>query len=197
MVENINGTGVFSETETCICLLLQEVPRGKCWREEISKSLVFKEVKIAQRKMAIESAVLSYHVLLICTLYVLTFGSHVRKLTSDDLRNIGQSTNNNFIAVFFDKPGELKLLYVFAACNIVFCGDHLFKTSRDIVYLVFVVYFMLYLYVLDIKNSYPKFAREFVKSSDVLEPFGIELAQVGNRKIGILQTLCALSKFLL
>lgn len=56
--------------------------------------------------MATESALLSFQVLLICTLYVLTFGSRVRKLTSDDLRNIGQSTKNNFIAVFFDKPGE-------------------------------------------------------------------------------------------
>lgn len=100
--------------------------------------LVFKEVKKAQRKMATKSALLSFQVLLICTLYVLTFGSHVRKLTSDDLRNIGQSTKNNFIAVFFDKP--------------------------------------------DIRNSYPKFAREFVKSSDVLEPFGIELAQVDCSK---------------
>lgn len=95
---------------------------------------MFKEVKITQRKMATESAVLSYQVLLICTLNILTFGSHVRKLTSDDLRNVGQSTNNNFIAVFFDKT--------------------------------------------DSRKSYPKFAREFVKSSDVLEPFGIELAQV-------------------
>ena len=82
---------------------------------------MFKEVKIAQRKMAIESAVLSYHVLLICTLYVLTFGSHVRKLTSDDLRNIGQSTNNNFIAVFFDKPGELKLVFLLHAI-LKFCS---------------------------------------------------------------------------
>lgn len=87
---------------------------------------------------------------------------------------------------------------IIAACNteIVFSGDHLFKTSREVIYLVFFAYFTLYLYVLDIRNSYPKFAREFVKSSDVLEPFGIELAQVGNRKIGILHTtLCALSKF--
>ena len=50
-------------------------------------------------------------------------------------------------------------------------------------YLVFFVYFTLYIYVSDIRNSYPKFAREFVKSTDVLEPFGIELAQVGNRKL--------------
>ena len=106
---NINGIGLFSETETWISLLLQEVSRSKCWREEIWKSLVFKEVKIAQSKMATESTVLSYQVLLICTLYILTFGSHVRKLTSDDLRNIGQSTTNNFIAVLFDKPGELKI----------------------------------------------------------------------------------------
>lgn len=76
---------------------------------------MLKEVKIAQRKMATESAVLTYQVLLICTLYILTFGSHVRKLTSDDLRNIGQSTQNNFIAVFFDKPGELKLILLVCA----------------------------------------------------------------------------------
>lgn len=56
--------------------------------------------------MAAERAVLSCQVLLICSLYILAFGSHVRKLTSDDLRNIGQSTKNDFIAVSFDKPGE-------------------------------------------------------------------------------------------
>lgn len=83
--------------------------------------------------MAAESAVLSYQVLLICTLYILTFGSHVRKLTSDDLRNIGRSTKNNFIAVFFDKPGELSYNNV-AACNMpeyaqeyeMFFEDHLY-----------------------------------------------------------------------
>lgn len=58
-------------------------------------------------------------------------------------------------------------------------------------YLVFFVFFYFISVCLDIRNSYPKFAREFVKSSDVLEPFGIELAQVGNQKIGILQLLCA------
>lgn len=88
---------------------------------------------------------------------------------------------------------------IIAACNteIVFSGDHLFKTSREVIYLVFFAYFTLYLYVLDIRNSYPKFAREFVKSSDVLEPFGIELAQVGNRKIGILQLYARYLNFLL
>ena len=65
--------------------------------------------------MATESTALSYQVLLICTLYILSFGSHVRKLTSDDLRNIGQATTNNFIAVFFDKPGEFKLILLLRA----------------------------------------------------------------------------------
>lgn len=137
--------------------------------------------------MAAERAVLSCQVLLICSLYILAFGSHVRKLTSDDLRNIGQSTKNDFIAVFFDKPGEfifneiwMILLHASIKCSII-C----FKNSREVVYLPqwFFVYFTLYLYLIEIRSSYPKFTREFVKSSDVLEPFGIELAKVSNRKI--------------
>ncbi|KAJ7390630.1 hypothetical protein OS493_023339 [Desmophyllum pertusum] len=74
-----------------------------------------------------------YPVVFVCCL-VVAFGSHVRKLTSDDLRNVGQSTKKDFIAVFFDK--------------------------------------------LAIRKAYPKFIREFDKSSDVLDPFGIELARV-------------------
>ena len=94
--------------------------------------------------MATESAVLSYQVLLICTLYILTFGSHVRKLTSDELRNIGQSTKSNFIAVFFNKPGELKLIFHSAACNMK-CSLEIIcvKNSREVVYLVILCLFYI------------------------------------------------------
>lgn len=66
---------------------------------------------------------------------------------------------------------------IIVVCNIeiVFFGDYLFKILREVIYLVFFVYFMLYLYVLDIRNFYLKFVREFVKLFDVLELFGIEL----------------------
>lgn len=39
------------------------------------------------------------------------FGSQVRLLTTEDLKNIGESTTKDFIAVFFDKPGENHRLY--------------------------------------------------------------------------------------
>ena len=69
--------------------------------------------------------------------------------------------------------------------------DHLFENFKRSLVLSVLCLFYFISVCLDIRNSYPKFAREFVKSSDVLEPFGIELAQVGNQKIGILQRLCA------
>ena len=42
----------------------------------------------------------------VCSLFSLGIGSQVRLLTREDLINIGESTTKDFIAVFFDKPGE-------------------------------------------------------------------------------------------
>ena len=60
--------------------------------------------------MAVENL---YRVLLVCCLHIFSFGgSHVRKLTSEDLRNIGKFTNKDYIAVFFDKPCKLKYISI-------------------------------------------------------------------------------------
>lgn len=66
----------------------------------------FKEIytKSSKLKMAADR-LRFYPVVFVCCL-VVAFGSHVRKLTSDDLRNVGQSTKKDFIAVFFDKLGK-------------------------------------------------------------------------------------------
>ena len=46
-----------------------------------------------------------YLFLLICCRHIAVIGvSPVRKLTSEDLKNIGESTKQDYIAVFFDKP---------------------------------------------------------------------------------------------
>ena len=45
-----------------------------------------------------------YPILLVCCIYIAVFGVNaVRELSSEDLKNIGESTNQDFIAVFFDK----------------------------------------------------------------------------------------------
>ncbi|XP_022804755.1 uncharacterized protein LOC111341974 [Stylophora pistillata] len=76
-----------------------------------------------------------YPILLVCCIYVAVFGVNaVRELSSEDLKNIGESTNQDFIAVFFDK--------------------------------------------LSIRQAHPKFTKEFDKSSDILESFGVELGKV-------------------
>ena len=49
--------------------------------------------------------------ILVCSLFSLGIGSQVRLLTTEDLSNIGESTSKDFIAVFFDKPGENRCLY--------------------------------------------------------------------------------------
>ncbi|RMX56502.1 hypothetical protein pdam_00023158 [Pocillopora damicornis] len=85
-----------------------------------------------------------YLFLLICCLHIAVLGvSPVRKLTSEDLKNIGESTNQDYIAVFFDKPS--------------------------------------------IRQGNPKFAKEFDKSSDILESFGIELCKVNCAEESISQ----------
>lgn len=85
-----------------------------------------------------------YLFLLICCLHIAVLGvSPVRKLTSEDLKNIGGSTNQDYIAVFFDKPS--------------------------------------------IRQGNPMFAKEFDKSADILESFGIELCKVNCAEASISQ----------
>ena len=47
----------------------------------------------------------------VSSLFSLGISSQVRLLTTEDLTNIGESTTKDFIAVFFDKPGENCCLY--------------------------------------------------------------------------------------
>lgn len=59
--------------------------------------------------MAAYRSCCSFQVLFyVCCLFLPAFGSHVRQLSSNDLKDIGKSTTKDFIVVFFDKPAIRK-----------------------------------------------------------------------------------------
>ena len=127
--------------------------------------------------MAAYRSCCSFQVLFyVCCLFLPAFGSHVRQLSSNDLKDIGKSTTKDFIVVFFDKPGKRVLFFDQIDCYCIILNIEVkkFNVILNLVITLMIIYF----YFLAIRKSNPKITRVFAKSSSILDSFGFELAKV-------------------